>query len=165
MSIGLVGSNFFSLSLLSTANNGIPSLASLSTTDSSSSQLRYQKSENGAVEIVMRHNMNDPKTTLFTEEESNPKWHGKTQTKYIHREYLAHHPNGHSGLSAEEIQCYMNKGSASSNGEILGTSVVTATPVASGLAGLPLVGWLASALAVKKSAELGKTIGADFVDC
>ena len=43
LGLGLIGSNFFSLSLLSRASNGIPDLARLATTENSASQLRYKK--------------------------------------------------------------------------------------------------------------------------
>ena len=160
LGLGLIGSNFFSLVLLSKSGDSLPNLASLATTENSSSQMRYTKNEKG-LEVVLNHNMHSPKTVLFTSEKS--KWNGKTD--YIHKEYIAHHPGGHAGLSPEYLQCIKNKGSAESNGEIVGTSVVTATPAASTLSGIPIIGWLASAVAVKKAGQLGKEIGSDFVDC
>ena len=51
------------------------------------------------------------------------------------------------------------------SGEIVGTSLVTATPAASTLSNIPIIGWIASAVAVKKAGQLGKDIGGDFVDC
>ena len=166
LSLGLIGSNFGSLLLLSTRPGGsIPfnDLSRLATTENSSSQMRYTK-EGEKLEVMVSHNMHSPKTVMFTTDKSTPKWHGKVATEFQHEEYIAHHPKRHGGLSAEQIQCYIEKGSASSKGEIFGTSVVTATPVASSLSGIPIIGWLAGALAVKKSAELGKQIGSDFVD-
>ena len=70
-----------------------------------------------------------------------------------------------ASIAANYLQCIKNKGSAESQGEIVGTSLVTATPAASTLSGIPVVGWIASALATKKAAQLGKEIGGDFVDC
>ena len=64
-----------------------------------------------------------------------------------------------------DFQCIKNKGSAESNGEIVGASLVTATPAASTLSNIPIIGWIASAVAVKKAGQLGKDIGGDFVDC
>ena len=109
----------------------------------------------------MTLNMHSPKTTLFSTEKT--KWHGKTD--YTRREYIAHHPVDNARLTSEYLACIKNKGSAESQGEIVGTSLVTATPAASTLSGIPVIGWIASALAVKKAGQLGKEIGSDFVDC
>ena len=148
------------MSLLSKANNGIPDLARLATTDNSASQLRYTK-DGEKLDVVMTLNMHSPKTTLFSSEKT--KWHGKTD--YIRKEYIAHHPVDSARLTAEYLQCIKDKGSAESNGEIVGTSLVTATPAASTLSNIPFIGWVASAFAVKKAGQIGKNIGGDFVDC
>jgi len=161
LGLGLIGSNFFSLILLSRSNS-IPSLGQLATTNNSSSQLRYKK-DGDTTEIVMRHNMNDPKLQLESIQRETPSWNGKTKTSYIHRETIASHSI--NGLSAEQIQCIKDRGSAESQGEIVGTSLVTATPAASTLSQIPIIGWIASAVTVKKASQLGKEIGGDFVDC
>ena len=160
LGLGLIGSNFFSLILLSKSGDSLPNLASLATTNNSSSQMRYKKDEQG-LEVVINHNMHSPKTVLFSSEKS--KWNGKTD--YTRKEYVAHQPGENAALAANYLQCIKNKGSAESQGEIVGTSLVTATPAASTLSGIPVVGWIASALATKKAAQLGKEIGGDFVDC
>ena len=162
LGIGLISSNLMSLTLLSSANkDGIPDLARLQTTENSASQLRYNRSESGDLEVVVTHNMHQPKTTLFSSEKT--KWNGKTD--YVRKEYIAHHPVDSARLTSEYLQCIKSKGSAESQGEIVGTSLVTATPAASTLSGIPVVGWITSALATKKAGELGKEIGGDFVDC
>ena len=161
LGVGLIGSNFFSLILLSRSNS-IPSLGQLATTNNSSSQLRYKK-EGDTTEIMMRHNMNDPKLALESIQRESPSWGGKVKTSYVHRETLASNPV--KALSAEQIQCIKDRGSAESQGEIVGQSLITATPAASTLSGIPVVGWITSALATKKAGELGKEIGGDFVDC
>ena len=160
LGLGLIGSNFFSLILLSKSGNSLPNLASLATTENSSSQMRYRKDEKG-LEVVMSHNMHSPKTVLFSSEKS--KWNGKTD--YTRKEYVAHQPGENAALAANYLQCIKNKGSAESQGEIVGTSLVTATPAASTLSNIPIIGWIASAVAVKKAGQLGKDIGGDFVDC
>ena len=160
LGLGLIGSNFFSLVLLSRSGDSLPNLASLATTENSSSQMRYKKDEKG-LEVTIRHNMHSPKTVLFSSEKS--KWNGKTD--YTRKEYVAHQPGENAALAASYLQCIKKKGSAESNGEIVGTSLVTATPAANTLSGIPVVGWIASALATKKAAQLGKEIGGDFVDC
>ena len=160
LGLGLIGSNFFSLILLSKSGDSLPNLASLATTENSSSQMRYRKDEKG-LEVVMSHNMHSPKTVLFSSEKS--KWNGKTD--YTRKEYVAHQPGENAALAANYLQCIKNKGSAESQGEIVGTSLVTATPAASTLSNIPIIGWIASAVAVKKAGQLGKDIGGDFVDC
>ena len=87
LGLGLIGSNFFSLVLLSRSGDSLPNLASLATTENSSSQMRYRKDEKG-LEVVMSHNMHSPKTVLFSSEKS--KWNGKTD--YTRKEYVAHQP-------------------------------------------------------------------------
>ena len=160
LGLGLIGQSFLSMSLLSKANNGIPDLARLATTDNSASQLRYTK-DGEKLDVMMTLNMHSPKTTLFSEEKT--KWHGKTD--YSRKEYIAHHPVDSARLTSEYLQCIKDKGSAESNGEIVGTSLVTATPAASTLSNIPFIGWVASAFAVKKAGQIGKNIGGDFVDC
>tara|TARA_R100001463_G_scaffold130138_1_gene189308 strand:- start:346 stop:855 length:510 start_codon:yes stop_codon:yes gene_type:complete len=160
LGLGLIGQSFLSMSLLSKANNGIPDLARLATTDNSASQLRYTK-DGEKLDVMMTLNMHSPKTTLFSSEKT--KWHGKTD--YVRKEYIAHHPVDSARLTSEYLACIKNKGSAESNGEIVGTSLVTATPAASTLSNIPFIGWVASAFAVKKAGQIGKNIGGDFVDC
>jgi hypothetical protein len=160
LGLGLIGSNFFSLILLSKSGDSLPNLASLATTENSSSQMRYKKDEQG-LEVTINHNMHSPKTVLFSSEKS--KWNGKTD--YTRKEYVAHQPGENAGLAASYLQCIKNKGSAESQGEIVGTSLVTATPAASTLSNIPVIGWIASAVAVKKAGQIGKDIGSDFVDC
>tara|TARA_R100001443_G_scaffold9790_4_gene19447 strand:+ start:2204 stop:2719 length:516 start_codon:yes stop_codon:yes gene_type:complete len=162
LGIGLISSNLMSLTLLSSANkDGIPDLARLQTTENSASQLQYNRSESGDLEVIVTHNMHKPKTVLFSSEKT--KWHGKTD--YHRKEYIAHKPLDNARLTAEYLQCIKNKGSAESTGEIVGTSLVTATPAASTLSNIPIIGWVASAFAVKKASQLGKEVGSDFVDC
>ena len=122
--------------------------------------MRYKKDEQG-LEVVINHNMHSPKTVLFSSEKS--KWNGKTD--YTRKEYVAHQPGENAALAASYLQCIKNKGSAESQGEIVGTSLVTATPAASTLSNIPIIGWIASAVAVKKAGQIGKDIGGDFVDC
>ena len=162
LGIGLISSNLMSLNLLSNASkDGIPDLARLQTTENSASQLRYNRSESGDLEVVVTHNMHQPKTTLHSTEKT--RWNGKTD--YTRKEYIAHHPVDSARLTSEYLACIKDKGSAESQGEIVGTSLVTATPAGSTLSGIPVVGWIANALATKKAAQLGKEIAGGFVDC
>ena len=162
LGIGLISSNLMSLTLLSNASkDGIPDLARLQTTENSASQLRYNRSESGDLEVVVTHNMHQPKTTLHSTEKT--RWNGKTD--YTRKEYIAHHPVDSARLTSEYLACIKDKGSAESQGEIVGTSLVSATPAGSTLSGIPVVGWIANALATKKAAQLGKEIAGGFVDC
>ena len=161
LGLGLIGQSFFSMSLLSKSGGSAPfDLARLATTENSASQMRYSK-DGEKLDLTITHNMHQPKTTLFSEEKT--KWHGKTD--YLRKEYIAHHPVDSARLTAEYLQCIKDKGSAESNGEIVGTSLVTATPAASTLSNIPFIGWVASAFAVKKAGQIGKNIGGDFVNC
>ena len=64
LGIGLISSNLMSLNLLSNASkDGIPDLARLQTTENSASQLRYNRSESGDLEVLVTHNKHQPKTT------------------------------------------------------------------------------------------------------
>ena len=160
LSAGLIGSNFFSLTLLSKSGSSIPDLARLATTENSASQLRYKK--NGEdLDLTITHNMHQPKTVLFSSEKS--KWNGKTD--YTRKEYIAHHPVDNAKLTSAYLQCIKDKGSAESQGEIVGGALISSTPASGFLSGLPIVGWLANSVAQKKSESLGKEIGGSFVDC
>ena len=103
LSLGLIGSNFGSLLLLSTRPGvSIPfnDLSRLATTENSSSQMRYTK-EGEKLEVMVSHNMHSPKTTLFSSEKT--KWNGKTD--YVRKEYIAHHPVDSARLTSEYLQC------------------------------------------------------------
>ena len=162
LGLGLIGSNLFSLTLLSTANSDkIPDLARLQTTENSASQLKYKRSESGDLEVLVTHNMHQPKTTLFSSEKT--KWHGKTD--YSRKEYIAHHPVDNAKLTSAYLQCIKDKGSAESQGEIVGGALISSTPASGFLSNLPVVGWLANSVAQRKASQIGKEIGGDFVDC
>ena len=160
LGVGLIGTNFYSLGLLSRSGSSIPDLARLATTENSASQLRYKK--NGEdLDLTITHNMHQPKTVLFSSEKS--KWNGKTDL--TRKEYIAHHPVDNAKLTSAYLQCIKDKGSAESQGEIVGGALISSTPASGFLYGLPVVGWLANSLAQKKASQIGKDIGSDFVDC
>ncbi len=87
------------------------------------------------------------------------------ETDYNHKEYIAHHPVDNARLTAEYLQCIKEKGSAEGQGEIVGQSLITSTPASSWLSSVPIVGWVANSLAVKKAGQAGKNIASSFVDC
>ena len=161
LGLGLIGQSFFSMSLLSKSGGSAPfDLARLATTENSASQMRYSK-DGEKLDLTITHNMHQPKTVLFSSE--NSKWNGKTD--YTRKEYIAHHPVDSARLTSEYLQCIKNKGSAESTGEIVGSFLVPSPPAASTLSNIPIIGWVASAFAVKKAGQIGKNIGGDFVDC
>ena len=134
----------------------------LQTTENSASQLRYNRSESGDLEVVVTHNMHQPKTTLHSTETTGG-WNNKTN--YTRKEYIAHHPVDNAKLTSAYLQCIKDKGSAESQGEIVGGALISSTPASGFLSSLPVVGWLANSVAQKKSESLGKEIGGSFVDC
>ena len=162
LGIGLISSNLMSLTLLSNSNkDGIPDLARLQTTENSASQLRYNRSESGDLEILVTHNMHSPRTTLHSTEKTS--WNNKTN--YTRKEYIAHHPVDNAKLTSAYLQCIKDKGSAESQGEIVGGALISSTPASGFLSSLPVVGWLANSVAQKKSSQIGKEIAGNFVDC
>ena len=161
LGLGLIGQSFFSMSLLSKSGGSAPfDLARLATTENSASQMRYSK-DGEKLDLTITHNMHQPKTTLFSEEKT--KWHGKTD--YSRKEYIAHHPVDSARLTAEYLQCIKDKGSAESQGEIVGGALISSTPASGFLSNLPVVGWLANSVAQRKASQIGKDIASDFVDC
>ena len=105
--------------------------------------------------------MHQPKTVLFSSE--NSKWNGKTD--YHRKEYIAHHPVDNAKLTSAYLQCIKDKGSAESQGEIVGGALISSTPASGFLSNLPVVGWLANSVAQRKASQIGKDIASDFVDC
>lgn len=161
LGLGLIGQSFFSMSLLSKSGGSAPfDLARLATTENSASQMRYSK-DGEKLDLTITHNMHQPKTVLFSSEKS--KWNGKTD--YTRKEYIAHHPVDNAKLTSAYLQCIKDKGSAESQGEIVGGALISSTPASGFLSNIPIVGWLANSVATKKASQIGKNIGGDFVDC
>jgi len=154
LGLGLIGSNFFSLSLLSKANNGIPDLARLATTENSASHMRYSK-DGEKLDLTITHNMHQPKTVLFTSEKT--KWSGKTD--YSHREYIAHEPTE----KAQEIdlKCLEASITGKNNGGLVGAGVATAAG-ASKLSNVPIIGFLLEPFARNRAQKIGSSLGSDL---
>ena len=161
LGLGLIGSNFFSLSLLSKANNGIPDLSRLATTNNSSSQMRYTK-DGEKLDVVMTLNMHNPKTTLFSEEKT--KWSGKTD--YSRREYIAHVPTQKE--QEIDLRCFEASITGKNNGGLVGAGVATAAG-ASKLSNVPIIGFLLEPFARNRAQKIGQNVGAslgkDLSDC
>lgn len=154
LSLGLIGSNFFSLSLLSKANNGIPDLSRLATSRDSASQLRYTK-DGEKLDVMMTLNMHSPKTTLFSSEKT--KWNGKTD--YNRREYIAHVPTE----KAQEIdlKCLEASITGKNNGGLVGSGVATAAGAAK-LSNVPIIGFLLEPFARNRAQKIGSNLGSDL---
>tara|TARA_B100001250_G_scaffold340986_1_gene308813 strand:- start:2756 stop:3274 length:519 start_codon:yes stop_codon:yes gene_type:complete len=163
LGIGLISSNLMSLTLLSNSNkDGIPDLARLQTTENSASQMRYNRSESGDLEVVVTHNMHSPKTTLFSEEKT--KWSGKTD--YSRREYIAHVPTKKE--QEIDLRCFEASITGKNNGGLVGAGVATAAG-ASKLSSVPIIGFLLEPFARNRAQKIGQDVGSslgeDLSDC
>ena len=154
LGLGLIGQSFLSMSLLSKANNGIPDLSRLATTNNSASQMRYTK-DGEKLDVMMTLNMHSPKTTLFSEEKT--KWNGKTD--YNRREYIAHVPTE----KAQEIdlKCLEASITGKNNGGLVGAGVATAAG-ASKLSNVPIIGFLLEPFARNRAQKIGSNLGSDL---
>jgi len=154
LGLGLIGSNFFSLSLLSKANNGIPDLSRLATSRDSASQLRYTK-DGEKLDVMMTLNMHSPKTTLFSSEKT--KWNGKTD--YNRREYIAHVPTE----KAQEIdlKCLEAEITGKNNGGLVASGLAGAAG-ASKLSNVPIIGFLLEPFARNRAQKIGSNLGSDL---
>tara|TARA_Y100001938_G_scaffold97234_1_gene133043 strand:+ start:1412 stop:1978 length:567 start_codon:yes stop_codon:yes gene_type:complete len=119
----------------------------------------------------------DPKVMIKTQEVNRPAGFlglGK-KTAYIEEQYMAEgaiHTNTNSnpdGLSAREIACIKAQGSGESTGRLVGGGVGTAVVTQTGMASIPIVGWvLAGATAMMgmdQGAEIGGQMAQDFKGC
>ena len=154
LGLGLIGSNFFSLSLLSKANNGIPDLSRLATSRDSASQLRYTK-DGEKLDVMMTLNMHSPKTTLFSSEKT--KWNGKTD--YNRREYIAHVPTQKE--QEIDLKCLEASITGKNNGGLVGAGVATAAG-ASKLSNVPIIGFLLEPFARNRAQKIGSNLGSDL---
>ena len=154
LGLGLIGSNFFSLSLLSKANNGIPDLARLATTENSASQVRYTK-DGDKLEVMVRHDMHSPKTVMFSTQKE--KWSGKTD--YSHKEYIAHVPTQKE--QEIDLRCFEASITGKNNGGLVGSAVAT-TAGAAKLSNVPIIGFLLEPFARNRAQKIGSNLGSDL---
>ena len=154
LGLGLIGQSFFSMSLLSRANNGIPDLSRLATSRDSASQLRYTK-DGEKLDVMMTLNMHQPKTVLFSSEKT--KWHGKTD--YNRREYIAHVPTE----KAQEIdlKCLEAEITGKNNGGLVASGLAGAAG-ASKLSNVPIIGFLLEPFARNRAQKIGSNLGSDL---
>ena len=155
LSAGLIGSNFFSLTLLSKSGGSAPfDLARLATTENSASQMRYSK-DGEKLDLTITHNMHQPKTVLFSSEK--PKWNGKTD--YKRREYIAHVPTE----KAQEIdlKCLEAEITGKNNGGLVASGLAGAAG-ASKLSNVPIIGFLLEPFARNRAQKIGSNLGSDL---
>ena len=155
LGVGLIGTNFYSLGLISKSGGSTPfDLARLSTTENSASQMRYRK-DGEKLDLTITHNMHQPKTVLFSSEKA--KWSGKTD--YSHREYIAHVPTE----KAQEIdlRCFEASITGKNNGGLVGAGIATAAG-ASKLSNVPIIGFLLEPFARNRAQKIGSNLGSDL---
>ena len=165
LSAGLIGSNFFSLNLLSKSNSGIPDLSRLATSRDSASQLRYTK-DGEKLDVMMTLNMNSPKTVLFSSDTTKSKWNGKQDTSYIHKEYIPHIPT--EKRQEIDMKCLEASIIGKNNGGLVGSAVAT-TAGAAKLSNVPIIGFLLEPFARNRAQKIGQDVGSslgeDLSDC
>ena len=165
LSAGLIGSNFFSLNLLSKSNSGIPDLSRLATSRDSASQLRYTK-EGEKLDVMMTLNMNSPKTVMFSSDQTKSKWNGKQDTSYIHKEYIPHIPT--EKRQEIDMKCLEAEIIGRNNGGLVASGVAGAAG-ASKLSNIPIIGFLLEPFIRNRAQRLGENVGSslgkDLSDC
>ena len=126
---------------------------------------------------LINYRAHDPKVMVSVKRQDKPAGFlgfGKSRT-HIENQYMAEgalHTNTNSnsdGLSAREIACIKARGSGESTGRLVGGGVGTAVVTQTGMASIPIVGWvLAGAttmLGMDQGAEIGGSMAQDFKGC
>ena len=169
LGLGLIGSNFFSLSLLSRSSSSVPfDLARLNTTENSASQMRYSKeSKDGEkLDLTITHNMHQPKTVLFSSDTTKTKWNGKEDVSYVRREYIPHVPT--EKTKEIDMKCLEAAITGKNNGGLVASGLTTAAG-ASKLSNVPIIGFLLEPFARNRAQKIGQDIGSslgkDLSDC
>ena len=176
LGFGLISSNFFTLMILARRDDGMPNIAQLPYTSNSSFSFRSDKTKDGH-SWALSQNQHAPKTLLFTKdlEEEIPGFKGKKKRKsFTHKESVAytHRPlfeevNNDKELTAKEILCIKKAAQGESNGEMVGT--LAGAKIGTGIASVPIVGPVLSALAFgqarKQAGVIGAEIASDWNDC
>ena len=165
LGVGLIGTNFYSLGLLSKSGSSIPDLARLATTENSASQMRYSK-DGEKLDLTITHNMHQPKTVLFSSDTTKSKWNGKQDVSYVRREYVPHVPT--EKRQEIDMNCLEASFVGKNNGGLVGAGVATAAG-ASKLSNVPIIGFLLEPFARNRAQKIGQDIGSslgkDLSDC
>tara|TARA_B100001113_G_scaffold256351_1_gene211642 strand:- start:717 stop:1259 length:543 start_codon:yes stop_codon:yes gene_type:complete len=127
----------------------------------------------------INYRAHDPKVMMTLEKGSRPAGFLGMSKKntYIERQYMAEgalhvdpivDENGNQ-LTAKEIACIKAEGAGASTGRLVGGGVGTAVVANTGIASIPIIGWvLAGAttmLGMDQGAEIGGEMSKDFKGC
>ena len=123
--------------------------------------MRYSK-DGEKLDLTITHNMHQPKTVLFSSE--NSKWNGKTD--YHRKEYIAHVPTQKE--QEIDLRCFEASITGKNNGGLVGSGVATAAGAAK-LSNVPIIGFLLEPFARNRAQKIGQNVGAslgkDLSDC
>lgn len=162
LGLGLVASNFYTLSLLSNKDFSFPNIAALPSNKFSSFSVRSTK-EGNKNEWVMSSRQHDPKTLLYSKDVERDEQIGRRSNKtksYIHKESIASANYNYTSKNTQEdinIECIETTSKASARGEVLG--VQTASNLAPTLSSVPIIGPLLVGISMIGSRKVGQEAG------
>tara|TARA_B100001094_G_C18027793_1_gene718501 strand:+ start:304 stop:849 length:546 start_codon:yes stop_codon:yes gene_type:complete len=161
LGLGLITSNFYTLSLLSNKEFSIPNIADLPSNKYSSLSVRSTH-EGDKKEWMISSRQHDPKTLLYSKDVQRDEQIGRKSNKtnsYVHRETIASANNYSTGETQEaiNIECIETTSKASARGEVLG--VQTASNLAPTLSSVPIIGPLLVGISMVGSRKAGQETG------
>ena len=117
----------------------------------------------------IRYRAHDPRVLVTTKEVDKPGgFLGLSKSKVnIHQQYYATPSKESSGeLTAQQIACIKKQGAGEGTGRLVGGSLGTAAVTQTGMASIPVIGWvLAGAttmMGMDQGAEIGGQMAGDF---
>jgi hypothetical protein len=117
----------------------------------------------------IRYRAHDPRVLVTTKEVDKPGgFLGLSKSKVnIHQQYYATPSKESSGeLTAQQIACIKKQGAGEGTGRLVGGSLGTAAVTQTGMASIPIIGWvLAGAttmIGMDQGAEIGGQMAGDF---
>ena len=117
----------------------------------------------------IRYRAHDPRVLVTTKEVDKPGgFLGVSKSKVnIHQQYYATPSKESSGeLTAQQIACIKKQGAGEGTGRLVGGSLGTAAVTQTGMASIPIIGWvLAGAttmIGMDQGAEIGGQMAGDF---
>ena len=120
----------------------------------------------------IRYRAHDPRVLVTTKEVDKPGgFLGLSKSKVsIHKQYYDTSRQSESGgLSAQQIACIKKQGAGEGTGRLVGGSLGTAAVTQTGMASIPIIGWvLAGAttmIGMDQGAEIGGQMAQDFKGC
>ena len=116
----------------------------------------------------IRYRSHDPRVLVTTREVDRPGGFlglGKTKV-HQHEQYYLSPSKSEGGLTAQQIACIKKQGAGEGTGRLVGGSLGTAAVTQTGMASIPIIGWvLAGAttmIGMDQGAEIGGHMAADF---